>query len=161
MPPSRVYLGLGSNLGDRAANLAAAVRLLSQIPETVVLAVAGEYETRPVGGPDGQGDYLNSACMLETDLTPFAFLDELHRIERSLGRRREAESVRWGPRPIDLDILLWNDMLVNTPDLTIPHPRLAEREFVLRPLADIAPDMVHPVLGRTVKELLQGIATTT
>lgn len=147
------YLALGSNLGDRAVTLARAIMALDDIPGTRVTDTAGVYETRPVGGPPGQGDFLNTACAVETDLAPQPFLAEIHRIERNLGRRREEEE-RWGPRHIDIDIIFWGDMLLDGPELTIPHPRMHERGFVLRPLADIAPDFRHPILGSSVRELL-------
>lgn len=153
MPITTVYLALGSNLGDRAATLARAVLALDDMPGTKVMATAGLHETKPVGGPPGQGDYLNSACAVETDLEPQPFLVEIHRIERRLGRRREEEE-RWGPRHIDIDIIFWGDMLLDGPELTVPHPRMHERAFVLRPLADIAPDYRHPKLGSSVRELL-------
>jgi len=146
-----VYLGLGSNLGDRRASLDAAVESLRANPAVRVLAVSGFIETAPVGGPPGQGPYLNGAAAIETDLAPVALLAELRRIERALGRR---EGPRWGPRPVDLDILLYDSLVLATPDLTLPHPRLRERRFVLEPLAAIAPDARDPVTGLTVRELV-------
>jgi len=146
-----VYLGLGSNLGDRRASLDAAVESLRANPAVRVLAVSGFIETVPVGGPPGQGPYLNGAAAIETDLAPVALLAELRRIERALGRR---EGPRWGPRPVDLDILLYDSLVLATPDLTLPHPRLRERRFVLEPLAAIAPDARDPVTGLTVRELV-------
>jgi 2-amino-4-hydroxy-6-hydroxymethyldihydropteridine diphosphokinase len=146
-----VYLGLGSNLGDRRWNLNAAVAALRANPAVRVLAVSTFIETAPVGGPPGQGPYLNGAAAVQTDLAPEAMLAELKRIERLLGR---TEGPRWGPRTVDLDILLYADLVLDAPDLVIPHPRLRERRFVLEPLAEIAPDARDPASGRTVRELL-------
>ncbi len=146
-----VYLGLGSNLGDRRRNLEAALDALRAHPQIAVTAVSSFLETDPVGGPPGQGKFLNAAAKIETDLSPEALLEELKRVERALGRR---EGPRWGPREIDLDILLYGDAVLETPNLTIPHPRMRERRFVLEPLAEIAPDARDPVTGRTVRELL-------
>ena len=146
-----VYLGLGSNLGDRRRNLEAALDALRAHPQIAVTAVSSFLETDPVGGPPGQGKFLNAAAKIETDLSPEALLEELKRVERALGRK---PGPRWGPREIDLDILLYGDAVLETPNLTIPHPRMRERRFVLEPLAEIAPDARDPVTGRTVRELL-------
>ena len=146
-----VYLGLGSNLGDRRANIAAALAALAAHPAIRVEAASTLIETAPVGGPPGQGPFLNGAARLETDLAPAALLAELKAIERAGGRR---DGPRWGPRPIDLDILLYGGEVLDTPDLVIPHPRLGQRRFVLAPLAEIAPDAVDPVTGLTVRALL-------
>ena len=147
-----VYLGLGSNLGNRRANIDAALAALRANPAIRVLAVSTLLDTAPVGGPPGQGPYLNGAAALETDLAPAALLAELKRIEHTLGRR---EGPRWGPRPIDLDILLYGDEVLDTPELAIPHPRLGERRFVLEPLAEIAPEVRVPGVRLTVGELLK------
>lgn len=153
-----VYLGLGSNMGDRQARLAAAVRGLNALPKTKVIRIGGVYETAPVGGPAEQGDYLNSACQIETGLTPRELLAEIHALEEHIGRDRSEDGyVMWGPRVIDIDILLWDGVTVSDPDLFIPHPRLAIRAFALLPLADIAPDTVHPFEGLTVRQLLERI----
>ncbi len=142
-----VYIGLGSNQGDRLANLQSAILTL---PPTVrVLAESPVYETTPWGYID-QPDFLNQVVRAETKLTPRQLLEYLKSIEADLGR---ATNFRYGPRPIDLDILLFNDLTMQTPDLTIPHPRLAERAFVLVPLADLSPDLHHPVSGQAVSQL--------
>ena len=146
-----VYLGLGSNLGDRRGNLEKALAALNRHPAIRVLAVSSFVETAPVGGPPGQGTYLNGAARIETTRGPAALLEELKRLERSAGRR---EGPRWGPRDIDLDILLYDDTVLETPDLVIPHPHLGERRFVLEPLAEIAPDIRDPITNLTVRELL-------
>ena len=150
-----VNLGLGSNLGDRRANLEAALAALRANTAVRVLAVSGFIETEPVGGPPGQGAYLNGAAAVGTDLEPHALLAECKRIEKSLGRR---DGPRWGPRIVDLDILFYGAIVLDAPDLTLPHPRLRERRFVLEPLAEIAPDLVDPVTGLTVGELLARLA---
>ena len=146
-----VYLGLGANLGDRRANLEAALEALRAHPRIRVLAVSSFIDTPPMGGPPGQPAYLNGAARIETDLEPADLLAEFKRIERALGR---GGGPRWGPRPCDLDILLYDDRAVDAPDLIIPHLGLRERRFVLEPLCQIAPDALDPLTGRTVRELL-------
>jgi 2-amino-4-hydroxy-6-hydroxymethyldihydropteridine diphosphokinase len=131
----RAFVALGSNLGDRWAQLESG---LGQLPD--VVAVSPVYETEPVGGPPGQGPYLNMVAELHTAATPFELLDAARRAEAAAGRTR---SVRWGPRPLDVDILLVGDLLVDSPELQIPHPRMWERGFVLVPLADLAPEIVE------------------
>lgn len=143
------YIGLGSNLGDRAENLRRALELLDQSQGVVVRRVSEAIETEPVGPP--QPRYLNAAAALEIALAPEALLDCCQQIERALGRDRSREQ-RWGPRTIDLDILLIDDLQIQTDRLIVPHPRLAERLFVLRPLAEIAPDLRVPGTHRTVEQ---------
>jgi len=152
-----VYLGLGSNLGDRRRNLEAALDALRAHPQIAVTAVSSFLETDPVGGPPGQGKFLNAAAGIETDLAPEAILEELKRIERALGRK---PGPRWGPREIDLDILLYGEEIVKTEALVIPHPRMRERRFVLEPLAEIAPDARDPVTGLSVRVLLEKVSGT-
>jgi len=142
-----VAIALGSNLGDKAGYLRAALRRLGEGAR--VVAVSGFYDTAPVGYLD-QDRFLNAAALVETEETPQAFLARLLAVERELGRVREIPN---GPRTIDLDILLWEQEIVDEPGLTIPHPRLHERAFVLEPLNEIAPEFRHPVLGQTVRAL--------
>ena len=149
----RVFLGLGGNLGDRVDNLQ---RALSEIDRLFVLDALSEvYETPPKYVTD-QPPFLNMAVGGETELAPDALLKALKRIEGDLGRVPSAE--RYGPRAIDLDILFYGARVIESPTLTIPHPLMAEREFVLRPLADIAPGLRHPVTGLTVIEMLAAVA---
>jgi 2-amino-4-hydroxy-6-hydroxymethyldihydropteridine diphosphokinase len=148
-----VFIGAGSNLGDRRQNLNQAKSLLSQISGVQFLRDAPILETEPVGGPP-QGKYLNTVWKIETRLSPGVLLAELLTIEKQMGRVREEKN---GPRLIDLDILVYGDEIISEPGLNIPHPRFHEREFVLRPLAELAPELMHPVLKKKVKELLEGI----
>ncbi len=145
-----VYLGIGSNLGDRNANIDKALTLLEEKKDIKVEAVSHRIETAPQGGPP-QGDFLNAAARVETDLLPLEFLSRLKAVERRLGRVRSEPNA---PRPIDLDILFYDDIvIVDGKNLCIPHPRLVEREFVLKPLAEIAPSFVHPRLKKDVTAL--------
>ncbi|MBI4342314.1 MAG: 2-amino-4-hydroxy-6-hydroxymethyldihydropteridine diphosphokinase [Candidatus Omnitrophica bacterium] len=152
---SRVFIGLGSNLGDRLHHLSTAVRLLGTIPGIRVRELAPIIETKPVGGP-AQDPYLNTVVELDTDLEPLALLDRCQAIERQLGRLPSAQ--RWVARSIDLDLLLYADQVIAGPRLAIPHPRLHERWFVLEPLAQLAPQLLHPTLHRTMAELLTTVA---
>lgn len=151
---STVHIGIGSNLGDREQHCLKAIRLFSD-KGVLVRRRSSMYETEPWGVKD-QPRFVNMAIEGETALTPARLLEVLKMIEDEVGR---VETFRWGPRVIDLDILLYDDLVMSTPELTIPHPRMHEREFVLRPLAEIAPDKTHPVLKKTVKELLSDLST--
>ncbi len=151
-------IGLGANLGDRLATLGAAVRRLESSPGVDVLAQSQWIESAAVGGPADQPPFLNGAVLVETTLGPAELLAVLLRIEDALGRVR---GVRWGPRKIDLDLLLYDQLVADSPELTLPHPRMAFRRFVLEPAAQIAPEMVHPTIGWTLRELLQHLMRAT
>jgi 2-amino-4-hydroxy-6-hydroxymethyldihydropteridine diphosphokinase len=146
---TRAHVALGSNLGDRMATLDTAVRALDADDATHVMAVSRVYETEPVGGPP-QGPYLNAVAVLETDRDPFALLDLLMVTEERLGRVREE---RWGPRTADLDLILYDGPPVESPELTVPHPRARERAFVLVPLVEVDPFASFPD-GETAVEAL-------
>ncbi|MCK4276702.1 MAG: 2-amino-4-hydroxy-6-hydroxymethyldihydropteridine diphosphokinase, partial [Phycisphaerae bacterium] len=131
------YIALGSNLGDRAETIMTAIKMISEIAGIKVRRISQFVETNPAGGPPDQPKYFNAAAKIDTYLSPHQLLEELQGVERALGRRRQEEQ-RWGPRTCDLDILLMDQMVVQSEELTIPHPRMHERVFVLRPLSDIA-----------------------
>lgn len=135
----RAFLALGSNLGDRWAHLRRALAGLREADR--VLAVSPVYETDPVGGPDDQGPYLNAVVELDTSRTPRQLLELAQALEHEGGRTR-VPGERWGPRTLDVDVLLVGDLSVDEPDLVVPHPRMWERRFVLAPLSDLAPDLV-------------------
>jgi len=150
-------VALGSNLesrfGDRRANLLEAVKRVGELGE--VRSVSSFYDTEPVGSI-AQGRFLNGALLLETELAPVELMRGLLAVERAMGREREG-AVAKGPRVIDLDLLVYDDVVMATEELTLPHPEMQERRFVLEPLAEIAPGMVHPVLGLTVQAMLERI----
>ena len=143
MSAERVFVGLGANLGDPRATLARAVKEMAELPRTRLVAVSPSYRSAPM---DAQGpDFINAVVELGTALTPRELLLALQSIEQAHGRERPYHHA---PRTLDLDLLLYGQRIIRDPDLVVPHPRLHERAFVLRPLADLAPDLVHPALGR-------------
>ncbi len=154
--PVTAYIALGSNLGDRAATIEAARQAMHRPPAIRTVRCSQLIETDPIGIP-GQGPYLNGVTEVSTTLRPEPLLELLLSIERSLGRVRSQTDERWGPRIIDLDLILYADRIIELPGLSIPHPRMHERRFVLEPLARIAPDAVHPVLKATASQLLAAL----
>ena len=147
----KVYLGLGSNLGDRKANLEKALQLLGE--RLYIEQVSSLYETEPVGHAE-QPMFFNAVCRAETELGPLQLLSLIQGIEATLGR---VPSFTNGPRSIDVDILFYDDLSIKTTDLTIPHPRIEERAFVLIPLLEIAPRLVHPLSGESIKDLATAV----
>lgn len=151
-----VYIGLGSNLDAPRRQLESAIEALRQLPETDWLGVSPLYRSQPVG-PQDQPDYVNAVAAIDTRLPPLQVLDALQAIEQQHGRRRDGE--RWGPRTLDLDVLLYGDEIIRQPRLTIPHPEMPRRGFVLKPLYDLAPALTIPGVG-AVADLLAQISTT-
>ena len=149
MIDATAHIGLGSNLGDRRVLIEAAIEALDGLDGVDVTAVSPLFETQPVGR-SGQPRYLNGAAALQTTLGPRDLLTAMHALEASSGRDRVTER-RWGPRRLDLDLLLWGDLVVDEPGLTVPHPRMHERLFVLEPLALIAPGAIHPTLRLSIE----------
>ena len=143
-----IFIALGSNLGDKESNMKEALQRLAQKGVTVC-KVSGFMATRPYGVTD-QPDFLNAVAEIKTDNSPTELLRVLLQVEQEMGRKRIRH---WGERNIDLDLLLYDDQIINLPDLKVPHPDMQNRDFVLRPLAQIAPDTVHPVLRKTIKQL--------
>lgn len=149
------YIALGSNLGDRARAVYSAIQKLFAHPQITVTAMSELIETAPVGGPTWSPPYLNGAVAIETTLGAHALIKEFHVIEEILGRMRFND--RWGPRTVDLDLLLYGDRILSSDDLIVPHPLMHERRFVLEPLAQIAPDAMHPALQMSVRGLLDNL----
>ncbi|MFH0887501.1 MAG: 2-amino-4-hydroxy-6-hydroxymethyldihydropteridine diphosphokinase [bacterium] len=145
------YLGLGSNVGDREEYIQQALYLLEKAPGTQVTKVSSIYETEPEGDSE-QPMFLNAACRIKTTLSPRGLMEELTSIEDTLGRDR---AVEWGPRTIDVDILLYEDLIIAEEDLQVPHPLMHERAFVLSPLSEIAPEVAHPALELTIEQLYE------
>lgn len=150
---TNVFVGIGTNLGDRGRYVRLAHQALGRLARTRLAGWSGVYETQAVG-PIPQRPFLNAAAQLETALDPKNLLDALAEIERRAGRPAVDQRGRWQPRPLDLDVLLYGDHVVHSDELIIPHPRMHHRWFVLRPLADLDPHLVHPRLGATVEQLL-------
>jgi 2-amino-4-hydroxy-6-hydroxymethyldihydropteridine diphosphokinase len=143
------YIGFGSNLGDRLENCKNAIGALAALPPCSLLKTSSFYETSPVGLVD-QPAFINGVVLLETDEDAHWLLRQMLEIEKTFGRIRD---LKWGPRSIDLDLLFFDDQIINTPELSVPHPSLHERRFVLEPLNEVAPDFRHPSLGKSVADL--------
>ncbi|XZO03821.1 MAG: 2-amino-4-hydroxy-6-hydroxymethyldihydropteridine diphosphokinase [Microcoleus sp.] len=150
MKSTKCAIALGSNLGDSLTILKSAIETLNNTPEIEVKSHSSWYQTAPVGPP--QPDYINACAILEVTLEPQQLLAKLLEIEIKFNRIRQE---KWGPRTLDLDLLLYDNLVLETPTLTIPHPRMTERAFVLVPLAEIAPDWVHPVTGSAIGQIVQ------
>jgi 2-amino-4-hydroxy-6-hydroxymethyldihydropteridine diphosphokinase len=154
---AQALIGLGANLGDRAATLAATLAALREHPQIQSVSASSHQETTPVGGPPDQPRFLNAAALLETSLAPQPLLAALHDLEQRFGRQREAP---WGARTIDLDLLLYDQQVIDEPGLKVPHPRMAFRRFVLAPAAEVAPRLVHPQIEWTIERLLEHLNKT-
>lgn len=154
MEKHTVFISIGSNMGDRKANCQTGIDALIASGVFSITGLSPFYETEPVDYLD-QDWFVNSAMRGETDMTPLELLDLLKTIEARVGRK--AHTIRFGPRVLDLDIILYDDLIVNTPRLTIPHVRMHERRFVLKPICDIEPNVVHPILKQTLRQLLAAL----
>lgn len=152
--PHQAFIALGSNLGRRKKNITAALGALESTREIEIGAISPLYETDAEGGPEGQPAFINGVVSVRTSLSPERLLSVCQRIESLLGRTRD---IQWGPRTIDLDLLAFDDEIASEPELTLPHPMMHERGFVMKPLADIAPNWVHPILQQTAASLLAGL----
>jgi 2-amino-4-hydroxy-6-hydroxymethyldihydropteridine diphosphokinase len=152
--PITVYIALGANIGDRERNIRSALAKLNKTDGVSVARVSSLLENPAVGGPPDAPPFLNAAAELKTTLGSHALLHRLLEIEKELGRARRE---RWEPRPIDLDMLLYGDHILSSQELVVPHPLMHERRFVLQPLAEIAPEAVHPVLQMTIAGLLENL----
>lgn len=147
-----VYVGLGSNIGDKVGYIQQAYKLLNDTEGITVISSSSLYETEPYGYKD-QEWFVNAVLKIETDLEPYKLLFEFNRIERQLGRLRRPEIIQWGPRTIDLDILFYDNLIIAEDNLQIPHAGVHQRAYALVPMLEIAPDLVHPVTGETITEI--------
>ncbi|MGB5894569.1 MAG: 2-amino-4-hydroxy-6-hydroxymethyldihydropteridine diphosphokinase, partial [Ignavibacteriaceae bacterium] len=143
------YIGIGSNKGNRTDYLISAIEIIDTDPKCKVIVVSSVYETRPFGNKN-QDNFLNAVIKITTDYSPFGLYEFLKRIESKLGRQTET---KWGPREIDLDILFFNDLIYSDEDITIPHKGIMDRDFVLIPLSEIEPKLIHPVVAKKISEI--------
>jgi len=150
-----IYIALGSNVGDREANLKKALALLIETPHVNIRRISSFIENPAVGGPEDSPDFLNAAIEVTTTLSPHALMKRLLEIEREMGRSREK---KWEPRCIDLDLLLFGDQIISDDTLIVPHPLMHERKFVIQPLAEIAPNVVHPTLEIPISMIMDNLA---
>jgi len=150
------YIGIGSNLGNRELHIKKAIEFLKNIDGVAVEKISSIYETKPVGGPAGQNNFLNGVIKIRTSLKPSVLLKDLHNIEDSLVRKRTPKN---GPRTIDLDILAYGERVIKESDLSVPHPKLEERDFVLKGFFEVEPDFIHPLLGKSIREIYKGSGT--
>ena len=150
---AHAYIGFGSNIDDRFNYIAQALRLLLETDDVSLIQISSLYETEPVGYEE-QDWFLNGVVAIETDLPLHQLLALLKKIEREVGREHRG---RWGPREIDLDLLIYDQCCINTPDLIVPHPEMHQRSFVLIPFAEIAPDILHPIFGQNIRTLLSNL----
>jgi 2-amino-4-hydroxy-6-hydroxymethyldihydropteridine diphosphokinase len=148
------YIALGANLGDREANILAALAALGSTPGTPIIRVSRLIENPAIGGPANSPNFLNAVAEIQTALSPLPLLHRLLEIERSLGRQRRE---KWEPRLIDLDLLLYSDQIISTDELIVPHPLMHTRRFVLEPLVELSPTLIHPILRVTVADLLKAL----
>ncbi|HED06551.1 MAG TPA: 2-amino-4-hydroxy-6-hydroxymethyldihydropteridine diphosphokinase [Ignavibacteria bacterium] len=153
MTDNIVYIGIGTNKGEKLENINAAISLIVRIPSTGLLSQSSIYETKPYGYLE-QGNFLNLAIKIKTGLAIKSLLKELQSIEQKLGR---IKTIKWGPRIIDLDILFYNDEIISEEEIKIPHPGIAERDFVLVPLKEIEPDFIHPALNEKIADICNAV----
>ncbi len=151
--PHQVYIGIGSNLGNKKENYLEALARIAKLPKTRIIKESSLYESQPLG--DSKEWYVNGVIEIETELKPEMLLKKFKNIERAMGRKKVRK--RWGARIIDLDILLCDSVVINKKNLKIPHPEMHQRKFVLIPLSELAPQVIHPVLGSSISELLFGV----
>ena len=149
---SQVFIGIGSNLGNRRAHYQKALDMIADLPQTSIVRCSSLYESEPIG--DAKNWYINGVIELETEFTPQQLLNQLQKIELAIGRKRTTQTKKWASRKIDLDILLFDNYIVDEKKLKIPHPEMHQRRFVLLPLSELAPQYTHPHLSSTIAQLL-------